>query len=96
MATRRSEEQVVVNVIRFPRRREYCDDPDRAFLSSDADARRLYKFALQYEMDGKSWATEIWAYSSKDAEDRVAAMRRSLTMCGQLYAEVEAEAPTPL
>ncbi|OWO94985.1 hypothetical protein B5E41_11330 [Rhizobium esperanzae] len=83
-----------MNVVSFPRQRH--DDPDRAFVSTDADERRLYRFALQYEMDGKSWATDIWAYSSNDAEDRVAAMRRSLTMCGQLYAEVAADAPTPL
>ncbi len=85
-----------MNVVSFPRVRERRDEPDCTFVSTDADERRLYRFALQYEMDGKSWATDIWAYSSKDAEDRVAAMRRSLTLCGQLYAEVEADAPTQL
>lgn len=85
-----------MNVLSFPGRKERRDNPDRAFVSTDADERRLYRFALQYEMNGKSWATEVWAYSLKDAEDRVAAMRRSLTMCGQLYAEVEADAPTQI
>ncbi|AHG48706.1 hypothetical protein RLEG12_07175 (plasmid) [Rhizobium leguminosarum bv. trifolii CB782] len=80
----------VVNVLSFSRARNSRDDPDAGFVTTDVDDRRLYRFALQYNMDGKSWATEIWAYSSKDAEDRVAAMRRSLTMCGQLYGEVEA------
>ncbi|MDK4732308.1 hypothetical protein [Rhizobium sp. CNPSo 3490] len=83
-----------MNVVSFPR--QLHDEPDRAFVNTDADARPLYKFALQYDMDGKSWATDVWAYSAKDAEDRVAAMRRSLTMCGQLYAEVKADAPTQL
>ncbi|UVD60020.1 hypothetical protein NE852_26735 (plasmid) [Rhizobium sp. Pop5] len=66
------------------------DDPDAAFVTTDVENRQLYRFALEYEMDGKTWATEIWAYSSRDAEDRIAAMRRSLSICGQLYGEVEA------
>ncbi|WP_311043761.1 hypothetical protein [Rhizobium lentis] len=85
-----------MNVVSFPSMRNHRDNPDGAFVSNDADERQLYRFALQYHMDGKSWATEIWAYSHRDAEDRVNAMRRSLTMCGQLYAEVEADAPTQL
>ncbi|PDT01681.1 hypothetical protein CO666_23625 [Rhizobium chutanense] len=78
-----------MNVLSFPRGRNNRDGPDAGFVTTDADHRRLYRFALQYDMDGKTWATEVWAYSSKDAEDRVAAMRRSLTLCGQLYGEVE-------
>ncbi|EJT00957.1 hypothetical protein RCCGE510_31716 (plasmid) [Rhizobium sp. CCGE 510] len=81
---------LVVNVLMFSRVRNSRDAPDAAFVTTDGDERKLYRFALQYDMDGKSWATEIWAYSSKDAEERVAAMRGSLTMCGQLYGEVEA------
>lgn len=79
-----------MNVLMFSRVRNSRDAPDAAFVTTDGDERKLYRFALQYDMDGKSWATEIWAYSSKDAEERVAAMRGSLTMCGQLYGEVEA------
>ncbi|MDF0663681.1 MULTISPECIES: hypothetical protein [unclassified Rhizobium] len=77
-----------MNVLRFSRNGR--DDPDAAFVTMDPENRRLYRFALQYEMDGKTWATEIWACSCKDAEDRVAAMRQSLTICGQLYGEVDA------
>ncbi|OWV80775.1 hypothetical protein ATY77_24095 [Rhizobium sp. R634] len=82
-----------MNVISFNRSRNGHDDPDAAFVTTGIDGRQLYRFALQYEMDGKTWATDIWAYSSEDAEKRVAAMRGSLTLCGQLYAEVEADAP---
>ncbi|WP_245449953.1 hypothetical protein [Rhizobium leguminosarum] len=74
----------------FNRMRNSRDAPDADFVTVDGDDRKLYRFALQYDMDGKSWATEIWAYSSKDAEERVAAMRHTLTMCGQLYGEVDA------
>ncbi|MGV4791784.1 hypothetical protein [Rhizobium sp. F40D2] len=79
-----------MNVLIFSRVRNNRDAPDAAFVTTDGDNRKLYRFALQYNMGGKSWASEIWAYSAKDAEERVAAMRRSLTMCGQLYGEVEA------
>lgn len=85
-----------MNVVSFPRLPERRDNPDQAFVSTDANALRLYRFALQYEMDGKRWATEIWAYSSQDAEDRVAAMRRSLMICGQLYAAIDTDAPSEL
>ncbi|WP_171898188.1 hypothetical protein [Rhizobium leguminosarum] len=78
-----------MNVLIFSRVRNDRDDPDAGFVTTDSDHRKLYRFALQYDMDGKSWATDVWAYSVKDAEERVAAMRRSLTMCGQLYGEVE-------
>ncbi|WP_246762910.1 MULTISPECIES: hypothetical protein [unclassified Rhizobium] len=78
-----------MNVLMFNRVRNSHDGPDAPFVTTDGDNRKLYRFALQYDMDGKSWATEIWAYSSQDAEERVAAMRRSMTMCGQLYGEVE-------
>ncbi|MEF3131068.1 hypothetical protein OS035_06280 [Rhizobium sp. 268] len=79
-----------MTVLMFSRVRSDREAPDVAFVTSDGDDRKLYRFALQYNMDGKNWATEIWAYSSKDAEERVAAMRHSLMMCGQLYGEVEA------
>jgi hypothetical protein len=65
-----------------------ADLPAEAFVSADNEGRQIYKFALQYEMKGKAWAAEIWAYSFDDAEERVAAMRQSLTVCGQLHDEV--------
>lgn len=79
-----------MNVLSFSRMSNSRDSPDAAFVTTDVENRQLYRFALQYNMDGKTWATEIWAYSSRDAEDRIAAMRRSLAICGQLYGEVEA------
>ncbi|RUM23417.1 hypothetical protein EFQ99_22510 [Rhizobium vallis] len=79
-----------MNVLSFSRMSNSRDNPDAAFVTTDVENRQLYRFALQYKMDGKTWATEIRAYSSRDAEDRIAAMRRSLTICGQLYGEVEA------
>lgn len=79
-----------MNVVSFSKIRDSGEGPDAAFVTTDADEQRLYKFALRYDMDGKTWAADIWAYSFEDAEDRIAAMRKSLAFCGQLYSEVEA------
>ncbi|OYD01020.1 hypothetical protein AMK08_PB00090 (plasmid) [Rhizobium sp. N4311] len=62
-----------MNVLMFPRVRHDRNAPDPAFVTTDGDNRKLYRFALQYEMGAKSWASEIWAYSVQDAEERVAA-----------------------
>lgn len=47
-------------------------------------------FLLSYEMGGKGWSTQIWAYDFADAESRVAAMRASLKVDGQAFASVPA------
>lgn len=52
-------------------------------LSRDAYGREMQLYALSYEMDGRRWASEVWAYSWEDAEARVAAMRESLMLDGQ-------------
>lgn len=37
-------------------------------------------------MGGKTWPAEVLAYDFEDAETRVAAMRGSLTVLGQVHA----------
>ena len=59
--------------------------PDPEFVRKDDFGRPLYTFLLSYEMDGKQWSTEVWAYSFEDADARVAAMRDSLKVDGQAY-----------
>lgn len=54
------------------------------------DKGTLYLYALQYEMDGKTWALEVWAYSMEDAQNRVDAMRQSLVLLGQTHAVIPA------
>ena len=55
------------------------------FVRQDDYGRRLYTFLLSYCIDGKQWSTEVWAYDFADAEARVAAMRESLRVDGQLF-----------
>lgn len=64
--------------------------PDPEFVRKDDYGRPLYTFLLSYEMDGKQWSTEVWAYDFADAEARVAGMRASLKIDGQAYSQVPA------
>ena len=59
--------------------------PDPQFVRKDGFGRPLYTFLLSYEMDGSRWSTQLWAYSFEDAEAKVAAMRESLKVDGQLF-----------
>lgn len=65
-------------------------EPDPEFVRKDDYGRKLYVFLLSYEMDGKSWSTQVWAYDFADAEARVAGMRESLKVDGQLFSQVPA------
>lgn len=62
--------------------------PGVEHLRHDDYGRPMYRFALSYEMDGKDWCAEVWAYSFEDAENRVAAMSRTLTVQGQVHCEI--------
>ena len=61
------------------------EQPDPQFVGTDEYGRKIYVFLLSYEMDGKLWSTQVWAYDTADAEARVAAMRQSLKVDGQLF-----------
>ena len=65
-------------------------EPDPEFVKTDDYGRKLYTFLLEYEMDGKRWGTELWAYDEADAEARVKGMRESLVVSGKLYSTVPA------
>lgn len=64
--------------------------PDAEFVRQDDYGRPMYTFLLSYEMDGSGWSTEVWAYDVEDAEKRVAAMRESLKVDGQIFASFPA------
>jgi len=64
------------------------EQPDPEHVQRDQFGRPMYRFALAYEMDGRTWGADVWAYSFEDAERRVAAMRDSLSVAGQVHAEI--------
>lgn len=80
----------MTDIIDLNVQRNARDCPDAEFVQKDDYGRELYLFTLDYSMAGKSWAAEIWAYSFEDAEARVAAMRDSLSVAGQIYSVIPA------
>jgi hypothetical protein len=62
--------------------------PDPEFIMKDDFGREMFRFSLSYEMDGKQWATSVWAYDFEDAQKRVDGMRATLTLDGQLFTSV--------
>jgi hypothetical protein len=73
------------NVIDLTERRNAAAQPDPEFVRKDEYGRPLYCFTLSYQMDGSTYATEVWAYNIDEAKKRVQAMRETLTYEGQLF-----------
>lgn len=60
-------------------------DIDQNHIRKDDFGRPMYEFILSYEFNGSTWGgVTVWAYSMDEAEQRVAAMRESLVLLGQL------------
>jgi hypothetical protein len=64
--------------------------PDPDCILKDGFGREMFKFALSYDLDGKEFGLNVWAYSTDDAKERVEAMRASLRLDGQVFAMVPA------
>lgn len=77
-----------MTVIDLDRVRAARELPDAEHIQQDQFGRPMYRFALTYEMEGKVWGSEVWAYSFEDAERRVSAMRASLSVTGQVQTEI--------
>lgn len=78
------------NIIDLTARRNAAAQPDPEFVKHDEYGRPLYTFLVDYVMGEKNIGAQIWAYDHADAEARVAAMRESLTVSGQLFAVIPA------
>lgn len=60
-------------------------DIDPEHIREDDFGRPMYEFLLSYEFNNSTWGgVTVWAYSMEEAEQRVAAMRESLVLLGQL------------
>lgn len=77
-----------MNVVDLDQVRAEREQPDAEHVRRDQYGRPMHRFALSYNMDGKAWCAEVWAYSFDDAEHRVAAMRESLSVAGQVHCEI--------
>lgn len=71
--------------IDFTERRNHRDI-GREHICRDERGRPMYEYLVQYEFEGKTLSDcNIWAYSEEDAERRVAAIRSTLELKGQLF-----------
>ena len=73
-------------IINLAAEREARNGPDRNCIRIDADGRALHLFALTYWLDERPMCLNLWAYDAVDAENRVAAMRETLVVAGQMVA----------
>lgn len=74
------------NIVDLTERRNAAERPDPEFIRKDDFGREMQCYCLSYTYDGKTWGgLDLWAYSMEDAEGRVAAIRESLIMMGQIF-----------
>jgi len=59
--------------------------PDPDCITTDCASRDMFLFAIDWQHDDRNWTVQIWAYDWDDAEARIASMRKSLTVFGQVY-----------
>jgi len=79
-----------MEVIDLQSRLNSKEGPDADCIRRDDFGREMFLFGLEYRMDGSLWSLTVLAYSREDAEARVAAMRESLAVVGQVYAMIPA------
>lgn len=80
----------MADIIDLNNERNQRAEPEPQFVRTDDYGRKLYTFLLEYEMGGRRWAAEIWAYDEADAEARVKGMKESLIVSGKLHSTVPA------
>lgn len=80
----------MANVIDLAAARNDRAAPDPEFVKKDDYGRPMFQFLLDYQFEDGTWSINLWAYSWEDAEARVAAMRQSLRVEGQLHSSIPA------
>lgn len=78
------------DIIDLNERRNAAERPDPEFIRKDDFGREMFSFALSYNMGDATFGINLWAYDLADAEAKVAAMRESLRIDGQVYCVVPA------
>lgn len=53
----------MMDIVNLNQARAARERPDPEHVIKDQFGRPMYRFALSYQMDGKTWGTEVWAYS---------------------------------
>ena len=64
--------------------------PDPEFVRQDDYGRPVYCFGVEYRFNDRTYSFQLWAYSWEDAEAKVASIRESGKVFGQLYSQAPA------
>lgn len=70
----------VTNVIPFDQAR-----PNANMIAFDDENRPMFKYTIKYRHEDRTFESDIWAYSVQDAEARLAEIRKSSTITGQVF-----------
>ncbi|MGV2111905.1 hypothetical protein ACQZ46_11565 [Agrobacterium salinitolerans] len=55
----------------------------------DPAGRMMQLYSFSYRHGDKSWSFSLWAYSKRDAKQRLRALRRNVRLDGMIVAEIE-------
>jgi hypothetical protein len=75
------------NILPF---RPRVDEPDGTCRLRDERGTEWFKFGVDFTVDGVEFGFFIWALDRDDAERRVAAIRETAWVIGQVFSEIPA------
>ncbi|MGP4671756.1 hypothetical protein ACSV5N_07300 [Agrobacterium salinitolerans] len=55
----------------------------------DRDGRAMQLYSFSYSHGDKHWSFSLWAWSKRDAKQRLRALRRNIRLDGMIVAEIE-------
>lgn len=73
------------NIIPFKPRLKPDDQPSEECRWTDHEGVEWFKFCVDFQFGGSEWSVDIWARNAEDAEGRVAALRSTAKLGGQLF-----------
>ncbi|WP_142627835.1 hypothetical protein [Rhizobium sp. P007] len=74
----------VIPLVRDPASRDIASP---SLVDRDGRAMQLYSFS--YRHGDKHWSFSLWAWSKRDAKQRLRALRRNVRLDGLIVAEIE-------
>ena len=77
----------MTNVVQF-RREERPEVEHVTITVENGQPVHWYEYACTFDHDGKKFAFSIWAKSFEDAEARMASLRATAYVDGQIYARI--------
>jgi hypothetical protein len=79
----------MTNVITFPPKPEEKPDDDCiCIIPTDGKPVKWFKFSCSFQSGDKDYGFEIWALDAEDAERRLADLKATAIMDGQLFSQI--------